>query len=163
MADAFVIRRGTARTMSCAAPTLLRIEASQTALERDALVHTMNFGAESIARLFRHELPAPREIEHAIDVVEEELMRVPPVLRGPGELASDDAGLRAWAATGADSLALDAVEALFQRLASAALGQPAAMHGLRRGRDAAATLLIVREMMHHLGYPAVIVRRGAAG
>lgn len=136
--------------------TFLRLEAARTVLQRGGQAHAMNFGVDSIAGLFRQEPPAPREIEQAIDIVEEELMRVPPALRGQRELASDDARLRAWAA-GDATLAVDAVEALFQRVASASLGQPAALHGLPNGREAAGALLILREVMHHLGYVAVAI------
>ena len=46
-------------------------------------------------------------------------------------------------------MSLETVEDWFQRLASASLGQPAAMQGLPAGREAAASLLVLREIMHH--------------
>jgi hypothetical protein len=52
---------------------------------------------------------------------------------------------------------IETVEQCFQQLAAASLGQPGAMQGLPAGREAAATLLILREFMHHLGHPAITV------
>ena len=53
------------------------------------------------------------------------------------------------------SLTRDAVEALFQQLASRALGMPIAAAELPHGRDIAAALLILRECLHHLGFDRV--------
>ena len=69
--------------------------------------------------------------------------------------ASTDERLRAWDAVAGPTLSLDAVEQWFQRQASASLGHPGAMAGLPGGPAAAATLLILRECMHHLGHASV--------
>ena len=47
-------------------------------------------------------------------------------------------------------------EQWFQRLASASLGQPRALQGLPAGREAAATLLVLREFMHHRGHASIV-------
>jgi exopolyphosphatase/pppGpp-phosphohydrolase len=52
---------------------------------------------------------------------------------------------------------IETVEQWFQRLAAASLGQSGAMQGLPAGREAAATLLILREFMHHLDHRAITV------
>jgi hypothetical protein len=52
-------------------------------------------------------------------------------------------------------LTRDAVEALFQRLASRALVMPVATAELPHGREVAAALLILRECMRHLGFDRV--------
>lgn len=74
-----------------------------------------------------------------------------------GELVTTDPTLRLFAVAEADmpALAIDAVERLLQRLASASLGDPSALRGLPAGREAAATLLILRELMHHHGFSAI--------
>ena len=59
-------------------------------------------------------------------------------------------------------LTLDSVELLFQRLASASLGHPHAMDGMPAGREPAAVLLI-REVMHHLGYASIAIVDGDVG
>jgi hypothetical protein len=111
-----------------------------------------------IARtLFLHDPPTPVEIERAIDVVEDAVMRLPRAAGPSAALVGSGAHLRGWAAAGGARLTLETVEQWFQRLASTALGQPQAMHGLPGGRAAAATLLILREFMHHLGYTAIVV------
>ncbi len=88
------------------------------------------------------------------------------VRRGPAgntRLVTRDAAIAALAdAAGvahADErvMALEAVEGLFQRLASASLGQPGAMGGLPAGREAAAVVLILREFMHHCGFEVIAV------
>ncbi|NRF71255.1 hypothetical protein HLB44_30115 [Aquincola sp. S2] len=53
-------------------------------------------------------------------------------------------------------MTIETIEQWFQRLASASLGQPAAMQGLPSWREAAATLLVVREFMHHRGYTSIV-------
>ncbi len=118
-----------------------------------------DIGAAALARrCFRRELPTPLEIEQAIDVVEDVVTRWPRAPQADAVLRCADAGWQPWAALGGDTLGRDTVEDWFQRLASAALGQPMAMQGLPAGAEAAARLLIVRELMHHLGYGALAWR-----
>jgi hypothetical protein len=106
---------------------------------------------------FFHDPPTPAELERAIDVVEEEVMRThragpsEPLLRASGDALREVAK----AAGGADRLALDTVEQLFQRIASVSLGDPSAGRGLPSGARFVATLLILREFMHHGGFTAV--------
>ena len=54
-------------------------------------------------------------------------------------------------------MTIEVVEQWFQRLASASLGQPGALQGLPSGREAAATLLVLREFMHHRGHTSIVV------
>jgi hypothetical protein len=78
-------------------PTRLVLEPGRTVLRRGAVSHDLRFGADDIARSFRSEPPSPLELERAIDLLEDELARVPRSLRGPGTLASLDARLHGWA------------------------------------------------------------------
>ncbi|MDP2250486.1 MAG: hypothetical protein U1E02_30840 [Hydrogenophaga sp.] len=118
---------------------------------------SLDLGTESTARLFfRADLPRPLELERAIDHVEDELMRAVAWSGGHTMLATEHPLVRGLA-PGAAVLQRDAVEALFQRLVSGALGDPSALKGLPSGREAAATLLILRELMHHLGFNQVVV------
>lgn len=126
-------------------------------------------GACRIAEeLFRHDPPRPAELETAIDVVEDQVMRVAD--RWPQAQALRVTGPFAGAirdALGADPRAdaiigLEAVERLFQRLASASLGQSAARRGLPSGNAFVAAVLVLREFMHHLGFASVELRPGAA-
>jgi exopolyphosphatase/pppGpp-phosphohydrolase len=118
---------------------------------------SLDLGTDSTARLFfRADLPRPQELERAIDHVEDELMRAVAWSAGPTTLATEHPLVLGLAQPGA-VVQRDAVEALFQRLASGALGDPSALKGLPSGREAAATLLILRELMHHLGFSQVVV------
>ncbi len=118
----------------------------------------LDLGTDSTARLFfRSDLPQPVELERAIDHVEDELMRALSWSGGSATLATEHALVRGLAQTEA-ALSLESVETLFQRLASGALGDPSALKGMPSGREAAATLLILRELMHHLKFNQVVVR-----
>lgn len=126
----------------------------------------LDLGTDSTARLFfRSDLPRPAELERAIDHVEDELMRAVAWIAGRSALATDHPLAQGLAQTQGlvDAvLTRDAVEASFQRLASGVLGDPSALKGLPSGRAAAATLLILRELMHHLGFSQVLVTQSRA-
>jgi exopolyphosphatase/pppGpp-phosphohydrolase len=119
-------------------------------------VRRLDLGAARIAsEYFQHDPPTSREIERAIDFAEDEIMR----LGSPADVAttlwSTASTLRAWAAVSGPTMTIEIVEQWFQRLASVSLGQPGAMHGLPSGREAAATLLVLREFMHHQGHTSI--------
>lgn len=101
---------------------------------------------------FRHEWPTPLELERAIDAVETALARLK--ARPGAVLVSTHPLLKSWfqAATGGGLVDRMRVEDTFQRLASAALGNPLGQKGLPTGREAAMALLMAREFMHHLDH-----------
>jgi exopolyphosphatase/pppGpp-phosphohydrolase len=152
-----------ARDSTAAGTTLLHIGAEHTEVlsghaERPEVTFRLAIGAQrTAAAFFRHEPPASHELEQAIDTVEDEVMRARTLRVDGTELVSTAAGLGEWARFASPAMTLETVEALFQRLASASLGHAGALAGLPAGREAAATLLILREFMHHLGYPAITV------
>lgn len=149
--------------------TLLRIGEHGTEVvsgfgETPDTVLTLALGsARTAAAFLRHDPPTPGELESAIDAVEDELMGARTVPSEHAVLVTTDAALRQLAdiagqpAAGGRALALDAVESLFQRLASATLGHPGALRGMPSGSAAASVLLILREFMHHLGHAAITV------
>jgi hypothetical protein len=140
------------------APTRLEIGAHHTEARtgHEAAKLALGWVATPQACFF-HDPPTPAELERAIDVVEEEVMRTrvarpsEPSLRASGDALRDVAN----AAGGADRLSLDTVEQMFQRIASVSLGDPSAGRGLPSGVRFVATLLILREFMHHGGFTAV--------
>ena len=71
-------------------------------------------------------------------------------------LWSTSSNLRAWGGVSGTTMTIETVEQWFQRLAAASLGQPGAMQGLPAGREAAATLLVLREFMHHRSHAFII-------
>lgn len=110
------------------------------------------------ARCFRQEPPTAVEMERAIDLVEDALMplaRVVPTGRGLWP-----AGALAAALPMVPGRLREDVEDLFQRLASVALGHPAAGVGLPQDRVFVAAVLLLRELMHHLGFASLAAQEG---
>ena len=149
--------------------TLIDIGAQQTRVVAgvgSAEHATLELALGSVAtaqQFFKLDSPAPHELERAIDAVELEVMRARPMIRSESVLFAHGAALdelgRAAGATGEKAvIAREAVEQLFQRLASASLGDPMARRGLPSGNAFAATVLILREFMHHLGFATVTFR-----
>lgn len=124
----------------------------------DKTEQRLDLGASRIARdLFSHDPPTSREIERAIDVVEDEIMRLGPRLDAGIPLFSRSEVLQPWAAVSGPAITLEIVERWFERLALAAHGRSHALDGLPPGREAAAALLVLREFMHHRGHPSICV------
>lgn len=124
--------------------TVLRDEGGNTV--------TMPAGLDRLVDdVLRHDPPTPLELERAIDVIEEALAGWRDARSEGGVLVTADARVRALPGLEQPGSGLDrdAVEALFERLASRARGLPD--RELPPGREAAAALLVVRECMHHLG------------
>lgn len=113
---------------------------------------------KTAAEFFRHSPPTPGEIENAIQQVEDEITRAREMVAGYAVLATSDASIREIARIAnvhAEQLSLDEVEQVFALLASHSLGRPAASAGIPGSPAFAATLLILREFMHHLQFPAI--------
>ncbi len=126
-------------------------------------------GAQKTAHdFFRHHPPRPLELENAIATVEDEVVRALALLPAGCALFCGDALVRevavlAGVPPGARMvLALEAMERVFERFAAVAEGRPAALEGLPDTSEFAATLLILREFMHHLRFASVTVLAGAA-
>jgi exopolyphosphatase/pppGpp-phosphohydrolase len=125
--------------------------------DKPETVRRLDLGAARLARAyFHHDPPTPQEIERAIDFVEDEIMRLGRPDDVTTTLWSTAAALRAWGAVSGPTMTIETVEQWFQRLASASLGQPGAMQGLPAGREAAATLLVLREFMHHRSHTCAV-------
>jgi len=112
---------------------------------------------------FRHSPPTPDEMETAIMVVEDEVIRIRHDIPPDAKLFSTDNDIRALARIAGEAeneimtLSLDAVERTFDRLALVINGRPAHFEGIPDGNDFAATLLILREFMHHLQFDEIVV------
>ena len=133
---------------------LLHIGAERTTIA-DA---TLALGWQSIARdQFKHDPASPLELENAIAAVEDEVARAHKEIAKGAVLLTGDSTIREIAVAagvprGAEmTLAREAVEQAFERLASRAPGLP-------RGGEFAATLLILRELMHHLDFASIMIR-----
>ena len=141
-------------------PAVVEIGARQTLVRVAGGATPLALGSELITEAcLRHDPPTPAELERAIEVIEDELMRARRSLPGDmgQHLLARGAALNevARAADGPTKLPLDTVERLFQRIASESLGSPSARQGLPAGNQFVATVLILREFMHHLGFTSV--------
>lgn len=134
---------------------MLSIQAGQTLVASPGGALALPVGTAAVAAFFRGGIPGGAELEAAIDRIEDAIMGVGPVTVDASQ-ACDDAGVRAVAAAaGLDLtrdavLAVDAIERLFTRMAAAAAGALPARDALPPGASFAATLLVLREVMHHL-------------
>jgi len=100
---------------------------------------------------------SPLGFENGIATVEDELERAHRgIARGAALLTSDatirDIAFAAGLPRGPEmTLTIEAVEQAFQRRVARVPGLPA-------GLEFAATLLILRELMHHLEFPLIVIR-----
>ena len=132
-------------------------------------------GARTARQFFRGVIPAPLERENAIAAVEDEVHIAHRQLQGllrPGQVWapwSTDAALHGLATLAGVPpgpqrvLTLDAMERLFNRLAAVSEGRPAAHEGLPEDPAFAGTLLVLRELMHHLPFASLVLVDGTPG
>lgn len=147
------------------APAELRVQPAPAAQGADAAPVRIPLARSAVAALLRHAPPTALEIERAIEVVEDAVMPARARLPAALQLATADARLLALAghagvrvpAAGEPPAWLPsaAIEQLFNRLAALAEGRPAAQDALPADADSAATLVLVRELMHHWALPGI--------
>lgn len=112
---------------------------------------------------FRHAPPTPEELERAIAAVEDEVMRVRMMITSRSALFTTDAAIREIATIAGVpegpgmAFGLDVMERTFERMAAVVLGRPAIREDLPADAAFVATLLILREVMHHLRFPSITV------
>ncbi|WP_245956832.1 hypothetical protein [Edaphovirga cremea] len=124
----------------------------------------LDVGSHSTAEeFFIHQPPTPAEMENAIMSVEDEIIRIRSAIT-PGSLlytrdrAIHDIALLAGVPESAEMvMTLDSMERTFDRLAVVIQGRPASWEGLPTENTFAATLLILREFMHHLQFMSISV------
>ena len=118
----------------------------------------------AIRRYLQHEPATAIEIETAIAAIEDVLIPVVKRLPARANLVTHAAAigqiLVAASLPNRAEMCLDraAVELLFNRLAAMAYGTPPAQAGLPADRDFAASLLILRELLHHGGFDAITIQ-----
>lgn len=148
---------------------VLNMEEERTVLAADASgaspVLLAGVGWRTIARDYlKHDPPSPLELENAIAAIEDAIARAPARPTKGSRLRTKDALVREIAlAAGlprdAETIfTLPAVEQAFQRLAAQASRGLQSGEGLPAGNELAAALVILRELMHHMGIPAIIVQ-----
>lgn len=135
---------------------------------------TLPIGRLKTARdFFRGDLPTPLALETAIAQVEDAVYAAhvchrpwmpPEALIAPyaTDRALHDIATLAGVAAGAQRvLTLDAMERVFNRLVAVSQGRPAAHEGLPASAPFAATLLVLRELMHHLPFQTLVLLQAA--
>lgn len=145
--------------------TVLHISAAHCVLvsgstAENGMTRVVSGGFLSVPTLyFRQTPPDEGDLERAIEHVEDAVMPERPQLAPHSQLYSADPTIRQMALlTGQTAapnmqLSLDEVEALFNRLAARASGRPVSQDSdLPADAEFAATLLILREYMQHLGF-----------
>jgi exopolyphosphatase/pppGpp-phosphohydrolase len=151
--------------------TVLHIGTDQTALatgtgdKADAVMLLAIGSRRTATDFFKHTPPVPHELETAIMVVEDEVTRARKMVAGHATLLTADPDIRdiariARASSRQDdrlALPVEAVERVFDLLAAVSLGRPASSAGIPLHPEFAATLLILRELMHHLQFASVRV------
>lgn len=137
--------------------TPLRLDDTRTTLGSDLVVAV---GARSLGGAFLHgDPPSPIGLERAIDHIEDAIAEADLAYRARGDLVTHEPLIieALGFPRGETRVTRDEVEARFEGLARLALGRPVRppwQDGVL-SREAAAALLILRELMHHLGYEAV--------
>lgn len=105
---------------------------------------------------FRHSPPTPAELEYAIQDVEDSLHpaygHISSGSLGAPVSALHDLAVFLALPAGAAALPRDDIEAGFSRLAALSEGRPLNLDPLPPDTHFAATLLIIRELMHHLDF-----------
>ena len=150
--------------------TLLHIGNEQTAVaigtgsDPDAILALAIGSNRTAADFFKHAPPMPSELENAIMVVEDEVTRLRSITATASTLFTSDLAIREIALVAGVSgspeliLTLDAVELTFDKLATLRFGRPASSAGIPANAAFAATLLILREFMHHLQFASIVLR-----
>lgn len=153
-------------------PPALHIGAQQTVVRAVAVADPQGLplaigSSRTAAACFGHSPPSPGELEAAIMVVEDELSRVPALAAKQATVVVPAAFIEAIRRSAglidgaANVLSLDQVERLFDLLAALSMGRPAARAGIPADPAFAATLLILRESMHHLKFDSVRLEAAA--
>ncbi|NMM04708.1 hypothetical protein [Polaromonas sp.] len=127
-------------------------------------------GVESLVQqCLLHQPPSPIELEHAIELTEDVVMPLASqfatspllVLQGMGAQVISKA-IQAGGLV-QTTLTLDMVESLFNRLVAVSAGRPASQESLPIDKCLFASLLILREFMHHLGFTQVTLQTSRDG
>jgi exopolyphosphatase/pppGpp-phosphohydrolase len=125
---------------------------------------TLPIGSVITAKRFKHNPPTEAEMENAIMLVEDELFRIRHAMVKGSTLSTTDTSVRLIATIAGVpdqsylTLTRELVEQTFNRLAAIVQGRPASLDSLPTNAEFCATLLILREFMHHLDFESIDVK-----
>ena len=119
---------------------------------------------KTVREFFNQFPPTPGEIENAIQIVEDEVMPLHKLLTPDSALYTTDTRIKEIAQYAVfeknqDEMILNRVsmERVFSRLAAIITGLPSSQDVLPASNEFASTLLILREVMHHLGFMEIVI------
>lgn len=143
--------------------TVLHISAEETIValgnaSEPKIVLSLTIGSKkTTATYFKHHPPTPSEVENAILAVEDEVMRTRTMIHPDSALYTTDNAIREIAvlAGASTTLDLEGVERIFQRWIAVINGSPASQQGIPNDAAFGATILILREFMHHLKFASI--------
>jgi exopolyphosphatase/pppGpp-phosphohydrolase len=131
-----------------------------------ARVVPLAFGVRQLVReVLQHTPPTPGELELAIALIEDEVMKAHKLLPTNAALRTTNACLWDVAlvinpdAQAGLEVSIDAVEQVFDLLVALSMGRPASIAGIPGDARFAAALLILRELMHHLYLRSIHIHR----
>lgn len=139
--------------------------AAGTGIEPDQVLMLEIGSSRTSIDFFKHNPPSPLEIENAIMLVEDEVTRAREMAVGRASLYSTDelvydiARMAGCLDELAITLTIEQVEALFDQLAARAGGRPSSQVEIPDDPKFAASLLILREFMHHLHFDNIKFRQ----
>ena len=115
---------------------------------------------------FKHIPPTPSEIEYAINFVEDNIIPIKKLLPANSELCSVSPVIQEIAYQSGKEmfsqqivLSIKEMEDIFSRLAIIISGRPYSTDTLPESTSFAASLLILREIMHHLGFQDITIMK----
>lgn len=111
-----------------------------------------------VDKFFKQEIPGDAETDYAINYIEDQLMSDRNLLHTNEQLVSSDKLLIELFRKNelrADSYSRQNVEELFSRYARVIMGAPASELNATITRTDFAILLLLREIMHHLGFKTI--------
>jgi hypothetical protein len=130
-----------------------------------ATITTLDIGSRKTAfDYFKHIPLTPSDMEYAIMNVEDEVARAQAKIIKNSTLFTNDAAIgeiARVAGLGNQSVmhfGISEVETTFDRLVSVLHGRPASIEKLPESPEFAATLLILREFMHHMTFASIAVK-----
>jgi hypothetical protein len=155
--------RGSSRVLS-----YLTIESDQTNIvtknpDGEVMILSLDIGSDVTgSAYFHHEPPTPAEVESAINLIEDELMRAVPALPERTALYSKESFIRIVAVNAGISddneivLSRQEIENVFTKFADLSMGSHASTD-IPVDSWFAAQFLILREIMHHLKFDRITV------
>ena len=139
------------------------VVATGTGAEPSAVIKLPVGSRKTAVEYFQHDPPKPSEIENAIVAVEDAVAILRTRISEGTKLFTTDEAVRKIALIsgvpdGAELiLNREVMERTFERLIAVSLGRPASREGIPTNVTFAATLLILREFMHHLQLLSITV------